>query len=373
VLLPTHRSAAGILVEQPGRPIGRDATARIHVRRPGLDASPRLGGCARGTREYALLMTTLPGDGTTRWNWVLHGIPATATALPQDAFGVGTPGVGSDSPSPEYDPPCSRAPAPRPTSTRCTRSRHSEPARHACPGHRTGAHGCDRTADAGIRLVEPELRSDQPHGVQRRLRHCPQFSGGLEVRRCFVSCDSTYAYVGSYGIATHSMMNGIRGTNLQVPIPQNFRGSHAWRIPLAPTIAATPTAVVDGPIGVAVNGVPIFNPCKQGGCQNGDTKVLGELDGCNGHAGARTTTTTMPRRPASWLSSPRATGTRILSGGRSMALRSSGIAMRRDTRLRVTPSVAATQPGRECTAGLQLPRHRPEPVRSLVPDRYARP
>jgi hypothetical protein len=31
---------------------------------------------------------------------------------------------------------------------------------------------------------------------------------------------------------------------------------------------------VDGPIGVAINGVPIFNPCKQGGCQNGDTKVL---------------------------------------------------------------------------------------------------
>jgi hypothetical protein len=36
---------------------------------------------------------------------------------------------------------------------------------------------------------------------------------------------------------------------------------------------------------VAINGVPIFNPCKQGGCQNGDTKALGELDVCNGHAG----------------------------------------------------------------------------------------
>ena len=46
---------------------------------------------------------------------------------------------------------------------------------------------------------------------------------------------------------------------------------------------------MDGPIGVAVNGVPIFNPCKQGGCNNtpggNDTKVLGELDLCNGHAG----------------------------------------------------------------------------------------
>lgn len=31
--------------------------------------------------------------------------------------------------------------------------------------------------------------------------------------------------------------------------------------------------------------MPIFNPCKQGGCQNGDTKVVGELDICNRHAG----------------------------------------------------------------------------------------
>jgi hypothetical protein len=39
---------------------------------------------------------------------------------------------------------------------------------------------------------------------------------------------------------------------------------------------------------VAVNGVPIFNPCKQGGCSapgGGDTKAVGELDICNGHAG----------------------------------------------------------------------------------------
>jgi YHYH protein len=81
------------------------------------------------------------------------------------------------------------------------------------------------------------------------------------------------------------MMDGIVATNLQVPVAQNFSGSNAWKIPLAPAIAATTTSAVDGPIGVAINGVPIFNPCKQGGCQNGDTKLLGELDVCNGHAG----------------------------------------------------------------------------------------
>ena len=84
------------------------------------------------------------------------------------------------------------------------------------------------------------------------------------------------------------MMDGITATNQQVPIPQNFTGANAWRIPLVPKVAVTKTSAVDGPIGIAVNGVPIFNPCKQGGCSGrggGDTKALGELDLCNGHAG----------------------------------------------------------------------------------------
>jgi YHYH protein len=99
------------------------------------------------------------------------------------------------------------------------------------------------------------------------------------------TCDGTYAYVASNGLATHPMMNGITATNLQVPLAVDFSGANAWKIPLAPAIAASPTSVIDGPVGVAINGVPIFNPCKQGGCQNGDTKVQGELDTCNGHAG----------------------------------------------------------------------------------------
>jgi hypothetical protein len=82
-----------------------------------------------------------------------------------------------------------------------------------------------------------------------------------------VTCDSTYAYVSTTGIQwRHPMMNGITATNQQVPIPQNFTGANAWKIPLVPAVAATKTSALDGPIGVAVNGVPIFNPCKQGGC-----------------------------------------------------------------------------------------------------------
>lgn len=102
-----------------------------------------------------------------------------------------------------------------------------------------------------------------------------------------VTCDSTYGYIASTGIATHTMMNGITGTNLQVPIPQSFTGTNAWKIPLNPAIASSTTSPSTGPIGVAINGVPLFNPCKQEGCtaSSGDTKALGELDICNGHAG----------------------------------------------------------------------------------------
>jgi PKD repeat protein len=63
-----------------------------------------------GTKEFALMMTTLPGDGTTKWNWVLYGIPASAAGLAKNSTGVGTPGVGSDGPTTAYQPPCSQGP-----------------------------------------------------------------------------------------------------------------------------------------------------------------------------------------------------------------------------------------------------------------------
>jgi hypothetical protein len=102
-----------------------------------------------------------------------------------------------------------------------------------------------------------------------------------------VTCDTSYAYMASTGIATHTMMNGITGTNLQVPIAQTFTGTNAWKIPLNPAVATTVTTPLTGPIGMAINGVLLYNPCKQSGCtaSSEDTKALGELDVCNGHAG----------------------------------------------------------------------------------------
>ena len=78
----------------------------------GVGVSPPLqwSGAPAGTREFALVMTTLPGDGTTKWNWVLYGIPAATTGLPRASTGIGTQGYGSDGPAPGYQPPCSQGP-----------------------------------------------------------------------------------------------------------------------------------------------------------------------------------------------------------------------------------------------------------------------
>lgn len=102
--------------------------------------------------------------------------------------------------------------------------------------------------------------------------------------------DNTWFYVESRGIPhTHTMMAGIsnHGWQRQVPIPQCYMGTNAWQIPLNPTIAAAPTPVNPqhfsrGAIGIAVNGVPIFNPYTNTGV---DAYLDGQLDTYGGHSG----------------------------------------------------------------------------------------
>jgi phosphatidylethanolamine-binding protein (PEBP) family uncharacterized protein len=243
-----------------------------------------------GTKEFTLLMTTLPGDGTTKWNWVLYGIPATISSLAKDTFLVGTLGVGSDGPGTVYDPPCSQGPGAK-LYTYTLYALSASPAFSVPTNQVTGQMVTD--AISGITLGSASLnltytRAVSPTGSSNNCLYIRDSTAASKSGTATVSCDGIHAYVSSTGITTQPMMNGITSTNLQVPTPQNFQGAYGWKIPLNPTIAAAPTPVVDGPIGVAINGVPIFNPCTQGrnGCgSGGDTKTLGQLDTCNGHAG----------------------------------------------------------------------------------------
>lgn len=94
-------------------PVGADGgTLPAEYTCDGTGASPALSwtGAPAGTREYALLMTTLPGDGTIKWNWVLYSIPGSATGLAKNSSGVGLAGRGSDGPLLGYQPPCSQGP-----------------------------------------------------------------------------------------------------------------------------------------------------------------------------------------------------------------------------------------------------------------------
>ncbi|MFO1493038.1 MAG: YHYH protein [Lysobacterales bacterium] len=240
-----------------------------------------------GTRAYALLMTTLPGDGSTKWNWVLYNIPAGRTALARDSYGIGSLGIGSDGPVPGYQAPCSQGPGAK-IYTFTLYALSGDASLSLPPDQISGA--AVQAAIAPLTLGSASLslsvtRAANPSGSATACLNVRNSTNGSTSGRPAVNCDASYAYVGSDGLPTHAMMDGIVGTNLQVPIGQNFRGANAWKIPLQPIPASAPVSAVDGPIGVAVNGVPIFNPCKQGGCQNGDTKALGELDVCNGHAG----------------------------------------------------------------------------------------
>jgi len=92
--------------------VGKEGgTLPIDYTLDGSGASPDLSwsGAPAGTKGYVLLMTTLPGDGTTLWNWVLYDIPATAISLAKNTTGVGTAGMSSHTVR-AYAPPQSTGP-----------------------------------------------------------------------------------------------------------------------------------------------------------------------------------------------------------------------------------------------------------------------
>lgn len=102
-----------------------------------------------------------------------------------------------------------------------------------------------------------------------------------------VRWDQNFLYVESNGMPDHQMMVGITSWQQQVPLPQNYTGENAWRIPLHPVPAKNPMSAKDnffrGAIALAVNGIPIFNPIKNDG--RTVTLLAGELNEFGGHCG----------------------------------------------------------------------------------------
>ena len=103
-----------------------------------------------------------------------------------------------------------------------------------------------------------------------------------------LKCSSKSASFMSDGLPdeSHKIMEGIIATNQQFPRPHEYE----YKITRTPKKAEQPTLTDTGAIGVAVNGVPIFDPYTQGPInpetgKRPNTLYQGELDACGGHAG----------------------------------------------------------------------------------------
>ena len=257
----------------------------------GTSVSPALAwtNAPSGTTKFAVVMSTIPGPGSVKYNWLLYNIPAGTAAVVQGATAGGTFGYSDDGGGLAYAPPCSSGAGTKDY----TFTVYALSASPTLPSSASAVTGSVLTsAISGITLGSASVTLSSTR-TQATI-NCKQIqkslgsyatSNGLSIA-CGYGSDTANAYFNTPGIQTaNPMMTGITQTILQVPTAQTFTGANAWKIPMVPAIAATTTTAEDGPIGVAVNGIPIFNACKQGGCQYGDTKALGELDTCNGHAG----------------------------------------------------------------------------------------
>jgi hypothetical protein len=105
-----------------------------------------------------------------------------------------------------------------------------------------------------------------------------------------VTCEDRQALIAGDTYPDHELMTGIVGTNEQMPIPAV---GYFSPIPLAPMTGSEPHTR-DAALGVAVNGVPIYDYTAGGEMSQGDlatyqanldTVTTGQLDVCGGHAG----------------------------------------------------------------------------------------
>ena len=83
-----------------------------------------------------------------------------------------------------------------------------------------------------------------------------------------------------------TLMVGITATNQQMP----RQHAYSFKITRSPKVSSKKVVPDSGPIGVAVNGIPIFDPSTQGKVdpatgKRPNTLATGELDRCGGHAG----------------------------------------------------------------------------------------
>lgn len=248
----------------------------------------------KGTQSLALIMHHKASASDIHTYWLLYNIaPSQSSAGPN--VGSATLGANTVNDRNTYAPPCSQGPGDRQYILTLYALSH--------PVSFSGARKVTREmmlkAMSNITLASAELTftynrnqaqttstSDTVTDKTRcaTIKHSVSDAGFSKVT---VRCKGDYAYVASDTYPDHDVMNGITGTNEQVPVPSV---GYAAPIKLTPKISRYLTSI-DGAVGVAVNGVPIYDFSSQGDLDiyhydaKADTKLLGQLDNCGGHAG----------------------------------------------------------------------------------------
>ena len=131
----------------------------------------------------------------------------------------------------------------------------------------------------GLSMIEGLTANAVAKGVN--LPGFSAFSDSVKVYK-----NSKYYLIESNGIPTHTMMVGIKSWQQQIPVPQPYFGGNAWSLPITPKLSKAPISnkgnFLRGAIGIAVNGIPIFNALNNRG---DDAFLAGELDNFGGHCG----------------------------------------------------------------------------------------
>lgn len=144
--------------------------------------------------------------------------------------------------------------------------------------------GCSPTLGSPQEEGNPKITEERCAAVIASVEDAG-FADKVEVR-----CESGQALLISDTYPDHPMMTGIVGSNEQVPVPAK---DYAAPVPLAPVLGDTPQTR-DAALGVAVNGVPIYDYTGGGEMTleelyhhqtQHDTLQTQQLDECGGHAG----------------------------------------------------------------------------------------
>ncbi|MEP3351499.1 MAG: YHYH protein [Marinomonas sp.] len=241
-----------------------------------------------------------------RWYWGMYNIPTNETQI-NAGESIGTLGSNVVNHHNEYAPPCSKGPGEKrysfhlyalsdTLSFSASQEVTESVLRDAMKGLILDSASLSVTFERSGQTDAPQKPSEPPQINVPSLENSVDSEACSAVKKSVieagfddvtVTCDNTYAYVQSDTYPDHSLMNGIIGTNEQIPVPAL---NYAAPILLHPHMADHKTSI-DAAVGVAVNGVPIYDYSAQGELDpehydpKQDTILLGQLDECGGHAG----------------------------------------------------------------------------------------